>query len=432
MLCEQGVNFWLLPARYYRPLPLTVLQIIFLLFGYDPLPYHVVSLVISSANCYLAYLLGKNMFKNGASALFLLIGWIACSCIYFEVFAWIAPYFDLFYFFFALLGCLFFVKHVKTEKMMSHWFFLAVIFVSLSILCKESGIFCILGFILFEFFSHESVKKTLIGIIKHVSFAPILLVFLYFKILGGTLETGYFPWIVYVFLGVYLIPLPFLCYLLYKSMDNMKKLLYSLSYFAGFLLAFGITQRFWYVTSYFVVFVIMYEYFDSHGHSISSFFRHLHSSTWSKKRILLLVGVIGLITTNFCLVASEAFTYNIFSTATRNITFTIMNDYPASTNKTIYLVNVPYSPYVWALHENHVYMILNAISGNSYKIAEIYIDDAFAFMFQGQEHWGAEKVSISQFDAISTDTVNNTVYLFSYATLTITNVSGLTYADIFQ
>ena len=84
------------------------------------------------------------------------------------------------------------------------------------------------------------------------------------------------------------------------------------------------------------------------------------------------------------------------------------------------------------LHENHLIVTLTLRTGNAYNLSQIYIDDANKIFFQGNAEYGADMVSISEFNSLSLDTENNTVYLFYYHLASIINVSGKTYTQLFS
>lgn len=431
LLAKWGSNFWTFNLRYYRPLPLAIMQGIYLLYGLNPIPFHTVSMTVNIANGFLIYIFGKQIFKKQISAFLLLASWLSMSAIYFEVIAWIATYFDLFLFFFTLLGLVFFLKHLRTEKLISVWFFPAVASLTLAILCKESAVFFIPALPVFELFAHKGWKETFKGMIKYLCFLPAAGIFILSKLTSSESQLKYFFWFNYLALGVYIALFPLLCYTMYKTKDPSKKFLESSCYFAFIIIAFGPTQRFWYVSIFPLFAIAIYVAFDNYDYSFYSYFSHLRNIKWGRKQIAILGLIFTIVIGNYAIYYIQASWYYYYATSAHNIALDIVATSPDPTAKEIYVVNVPATPYFWVLHQSHVDNLIYLRYGEKYYLKFVYIDDANKYLFEGFWFYLPSKVSIAEFDALSNDTQNNTVYLFYFSLMSVRNVSSKTYAELF-
>ena len=118
--------------------------------------------------------------------------------------------------------------------------------------------------------------------------------------------------------------------------------------------------------------------------------------------------------------------YSWASISTYNITCTL-----ASTNlngKNVYIVNVPYNPLVWGMHEDHVQLSYYMVTGKSLELKYVIIDDQNKYLYQGHLATGAELISIEDYNNL-TQNSSNLMFLYDLSLLNIRNVSFKNYSS---
>ncbi|MHC1592035.1 MAG: hypothetical protein ACXQS8_08105, partial [Candidatus Helarchaeales archaeon] len=180
MTGSKNLNFFVFSNdwQFYRPLTLQIMYGMYLIWGWNPVPYHSVTIIFGILNGLLLYVFSLRAFKNEYLAALSVLLFLLASGIYYQVYYWVACFFYLFYAFFGLLGIICFYEYYFSENKKWYWFALSVILLSLSVLCNEAGIFTIAALPIFEMFNTDFSVLVKKKIWKYLSYIPIALVFL--------------------------------------------------------------------------------------------------------------------------------------------------------------------------------------------------------------------------------------------------------------
>ncbi len=167
----------------YRPLTRLVFYIEFLLFGKNPLGYHLISIFLHSAVLFFVFRTAVLIFKSQPVGFLILI----LSLFFFpfhEAICWISSQTLLLGSLFISSSLFFFVNFLINKENKTKYYYLSFISYFLSLLCYESSIalpvLCLISYFLFNEFNFQNTKKII------VSLAPFILLtafyFIYRKI----------------------------------------------------------------------------------------------------------------------------------------------------------------------------------------------------------------------------------------------------------
>jgi hypothetical protein len=143
-----------LSGTYYRPMMMVVFSIIYSIFSAQPLYYHIFQLTIFIFNAILIYFifrhfLGKKLLSLALALIFLV------HPISSQVAFAIPSLQDALFFFFGSLALLFLIKYRSTKSLL-----LVALFLFLSLLSKETGMFfVIIGVLYLVFYGKERVAQ---------------------------------------------------------------------------------------------------------------------------------------------------------------------------------------------------------------------------------------------------------------------------------
>ncbi|NHI94397.1 MAG: hypothetical protein EAX96_18030 [Candidatus Lokiarchaeota archaeon] len=418
-------NFFLdFTLIYYRPIPMFIIGLFYSIFGLNPIPYHLLTVLMNSVNTILFLIISRKLFKNKLIGYFATIIFIIFYGICFEVLLWIAVYFDLFFIFFALLSLFFFIRYYQEEKNKILNFLIAGLLINIAYICKETALFIVPIFVVFDFLIEENFKNFVKKIWRYLVFIPIPAIIL-LNYFNSSTRTLYTIWN-YLGMGMLAILLLPILLKLRKIDNNNLKLTYLLLYFSCFPLMVAPTSRIWYFTALGLSLFISQMLFKNVKYSFFEFLQRIRSFNYTKKRKISLLLLISLISSSLTLYIFANLSYTWASSSTYNVSSTIINI--NTTGKTVYLVNVPYNPLVWAMHEDHIQTSVLVMSGKIININFIFIDDQNKLLFQGQAEYGAELVSIDKYNNL-TQNSSNIMFLYDLPTFSLRNVSFVNYAN---
>jgi hypothetical protein len=125
---------------FYRPVQAVINTIVFQLGGEDTFAFHWPGLLFHCGNALLIYFLGKSIDLSPKAAFVAALLW-ALHPLHTEAVTYMSAVADTSYVFFLLLGCLSYLKFLKSsQKLSSVWLALSLVTYLVALLCKESAI----------------------------------------------------------------------------------------------------------------------------------------------------------------------------------------------------------------------------------------------------------------------------------------------------
>ncbi len=122
-----------LEGVYYKPVMTTFYTVIYSLFGANPLPFHLIQIILHTLNAFLVFLFLKHFFKLSLSLFLSLI--FLVHPINTEAVVYISNLQDTLFFFFGMLALL----QLSKDKLRFKNYLLYTLFALLSLLSKETG-----------------------------------------------------------------------------------------------------------------------------------------------------------------------------------------------------------------------------------------------------------------------------------------------------
>jgi len=422
---KEGVNFFLdFSLVYYRPIPMFIIGSLHFLFGLNPIPFHFLTVIMNILNTILFLMISRKLFKNPLIGYIATIIFMAFYGICFEVLLWIAVYFDIFFVFFMLCGFFFFIKYYQEDNYKNMNFILSGIFIIMAYLCKETAMFVIPIFILFDLLKIEfNIKDFLKGAWKYVILAPIPAIFLVNRLFSVS-SSLYTIWN-YLAMGILAILSIPIMLKLRNIEDHNLRFTYLLLYFSCFPLLIAPTSRIWYFTALGLGLIIAYFLVKNSKYSFFDLIRRLKSINYTKKRKISMALLICFMSSSFTLYAFANVSYNWASTSTYNVTNTLANT--NLTGKTLYIINVPFNPLVWGMHKFHLQLSYLALTDNAINLNYLVINDQNKYLYEGHITTGAELISIEGYNNL-TQNSSNLMFLYDLSSLNIRNVSSINYS----
>lgn len=246
-------------------LSLTSFSVIYQIWGLNPVPYHLLSLLLHLINVILVFLLASKLSKSNYVALFVVM-LFALHPMRVESVAWISELKDVLFTCFALSAFLFYIKYLE-RNYKPIYFLIAAFFAFLSSFSKIQGLLIPFTFFLFDIYYHRKVTIVyflekfilLLAIVlfnKFIGWYALLLVFagiLFFsdKVRSISLEKKQ---IRYIIIGVGVVLLIGVVYFLYDfsfgfwSLEPDKRnsfTFFERFFLAGFSLWFYVYSFFW-------------------------------------------------------------------------------------------------------------------------------------------------------------------------------------------
>jgi len=423
---KQGMNFFLdFTLVYYRPIPMFIIGGLHFLFGLNPIPFHILAVTMNIINTTLFLLICRKLFKNPLIGYIATIIFMAFYGICFEVLLWIAVYFDLFFVFFMLCGFFFFINYYQDENNKNLNFIFSGLFIVLAYLCKETAMFVIPIFILFDLLKIEfNIKDFLKGAWKYIILVPIPAIFLVNRYFSVTTSL-YTIWNYLGMVIMAILAIPLLLKLRKIDDDNLR-FTYLLLFFSCFPLLIAPTSRIWYFTALGLGLIIAYFLAKDSKHSFFSLLRGIKRINYTKKRKISMALLIYFMGSSLTLYIFANVSYSWASTSTYNVTTTLANT--NLTGKTLYLVNVPFNPLVWGMHKFHLQLSYLAMTDKALNVNYLVINDQNKFLYEGHISTGAVYISIAAYNNL-TQNSTNLIFLYDLSLLNIRNVSSLNYSQ---
>ncbi len=412
------------------------MEVLYLIFGNAPFPFRLVSMIMIIINLFLIYLVATRLFERQLSPLLSISIMLLLSPIYYEIFFWIATYFELFFVTFGLISIYYFLKYLKTENIRD--FLISVVFVNFSVLSKETALFLIPLYGFFELTESESIKLFVKErAIKYVHFLPIVALFIYIRLatnrLFSTIQSFLDPLrLVIIIAGlIFLIPL----YLWMKKIDNSSKkftILFALIYTVP--LIFHRTSRIFYFSCVAYSFLLILLFLDKYDLKIIPWLKQIDFRR--KKTIFLLFTISGLIFGSSFYLQYSKNIYKVMGNSMENISIQIALMTPKSTKKSVYIVYLPcFGPQYFGFAEQEIRQNLRLLMFQDYDINTIYILDmnprylSFNLMsllspYQYYLSIGAEPKSVKKYNNLTQDS-DNLMLLYSIDLNCVFDISGV-------
>ncbi|MHA1144277.1 MAG: glycosyltransferase family 39 protein [Candidatus Helarchaeota archaeon] len=446
--------FWFLYSgfnnKYYRPIPLLLLQSLYYVFGLNPLPYHLVSLALLISNHVLIYLIARMVSKSRLTPFLSVMGGILCASFYYEVIFWISTYFDLIFTAFCLAATYFFLKsRIKKERPALN-FYLAVIFTTVGFLAKESALFMAVAFAIYEIARYDFrdtskvfsnfkllIKKNLC----YLAFIPLLALFLLNRFvinprLSSTLTMFTDP-ITLGFIGIGLI-MAYICYEIFQRrlQDPIKQFFIISTAVFAFQYIFHTNSRILFLPLLFLPIVILL-FFDRFDYSLFAWLKKVKHIR-IRRVYLSVILISGLITGSTVFMLCHKTAYNQMSRTTLNM-LDYLDEIPDIETKEIYLINLPdYTTFYWGVLDLYFEHGMFLYFGKTCNITQyfVYGNNTPAFDMWHRDfkkvmglYFRAEDLSIPAFDNLTNTTLNpnNQVYVYEPLTMSLRNVTNIPY-----
>ena len=423
-------------GKYYRPIPILLMEVVFLFFGNSPFPFHFISLILHLGNLFLIYIVTNRLFEKKLSPFLTISIMMLFSPIYYEIFFWVATYFELLFVTFGLISIYYFLKYLKTENTLD--FLISAFFVSLSVLSKETALFIIPLYGFFELTESESFKlfmkeKSL----KYLSFLPIIALFTFVRLATNrffpTIQNFLDPLRLAILIGglVFLIPL----YLWMKKIETPTKkftILFALIYSVP--LIFHRTSRIFYFPCVVYSILLVFLFLDNYDLNVLPCLRQIDLRR--KKNIFLVFAISGLIIGSSFYLQYSKNIYKIKGNSMENISLQIALMAPNSAKKSIYILYLPWFGHEYfGFAEQEIRQNLRLIMFQDYDINAIYILDmnprylSFNFLsirspYQYYLSIGAEPKSVKKYNNITQDS-DNLMLLYSIDLNCVFDISGV-------
>lgn len=423
-------------GKYYRPIPILLMEILYLVFGNSPIPFRLISVIIHIFNLFLIYLIANELFKKKFSPFFTISIMMLLSSIYYEIFFWIATYFELIYVTFGLISIFYFLKYLKTGKLID--FVLSVFFVSLSFLSKESALFIIPLYGIFELTECQSIKLFLkTKSLKYIAFLPVIALFVYVRLATNrffsTIRSYLGPLSLVLIIGGLIFLIPFYLWMK-KTQDTTKKFIILFGLIYTLPLIFHRTSRIFYFSCFAYSLVLILLFFDKYDYKILNLFKHVNLRRM--RDIFIIFSISGLILGTSIYLQYSKNIYKIMGTSMKNVSFEIAMLSPNSASKHIYILYLPcFGPNYFGFAEQEIRQALRLITFQDYDINTIYILDSdlkyivFDFLsllspYQYYNSIGAEPKTVSIYNQL-TQNSSNLMLLYSVDFLCAFNISGV-------
>ena len=428
----QGFN-----RKYYRPLGLAFLHGIYYLYYLNPIPYHLISIVLHVANSILIYHVSKRFFKKESTSIIVLFITVAFVAFYFEAIVWIASYFELLFVLFCLLSVEFFLKYRESNGENKKYFLFANLFVTLGYLFKESSFFIFLGYLVYEiaqfnFFDLDNLWYSMTDFIKknliYLTYIPLVTMLLIGRFfinpdLDSTI-TQFFDFQTLILLGGGALVALILYWLFVNKIENddLKFILIPTLLFT-FISIFHLKSRIFYFPCLLGAIAIGFL-FDHFDYDIFSWIRNVKSIK-KRRHVLSISLIIGITITSGFFIIYHKNMYEFLSTSTYNICRTLELA-PNGHQKDIFIINLYCSGgYYFALVDIFFEAELYLRHGKDYNITTAYINvgDTSAY----DKNPRSIPLTIGEYDNL-TNTPNTLCYLFNFHTKNILNITALNYS----
>jgi len=412
---------------YYRPIPLSIIEIQYILFGLNPIPYHLTSIIINSVNSFIFFLISRQIFKNQLTPYFAVIIFMSFYILAFEVILWIGDYFDLFLVFFLSSSILFFIKSYKAEKNNTLFFLLSGIFVNLAFLSKETAVLIIPTYIIFNFFHEENIKLFLKKSWKYLIFSPIIVIFLIFRQNSKITPWAFNFGTIMILLIAVIISLPLIVRIKIKMSNPNEIFISLLTIISCYSLVFTSFWRGWAFPSIGASLWISNKLLRNFNHnSFRDVIKHALNLQYLKTKKIYVTIFALFFCFSYALYGYAKYDYYRASKLTLNMSNTIIND--NAVGKNIYIVNVHYFLLTCGGYESHLELSIYLINDTRININYILIDDENLYKSYGHIIFDAEIVSIEEYNLITQDP-SNQVYLCDMNILNIRNITNVLYND---
>ncbi|MHA1377854.1 MAG: glycosyltransferase family 39 protein [Candidatus Helarchaeota archaeon] len=423
-------------GKYYRPIPILLMESLYFVFGNAPYPFRLTSMILHLINLYLLYILASKIFQKKLSPFLTISVMMLFSPVYYEIFFWVATYFDLLFVLFGLLSIIYFIKYLETREYIH--FLSVVFFVTFSVLSKETGLFLIPLFGFFELTGAEGIKRFIKkDFLKYISYLPLLLLFIFMRLATNrfftTIDSFLKPLNLLIIGGGLIILIPFYFWMK-KIKTSTKKftILFSLVYTAPLL--FHRTSRIFYFACVTYSLLLVYLFIDKYDFEILTWIKQLNFK--NAKTIILVMALSGLITGSAFYLQYSKSIYRVMGNSMENISNQIALMAPNAAQKNIYILYLPnFGPYYFGFYEQEIRQNLRLLTFQDYNINVIYILDMnpnYLFfdilsLFSPYDYpfsIGAEPVNAPQFNQLTQDS-NNLILLYSIDFQCVFGINGV-------
>jgi len=423
-------------GKYYRPIPILLMEVLYFVFGNNPFPFRLLSMSLHLINLYLIYFLSGKLFQKRLSPFLTLSIMLLFSPVYYEVFFWVATYFELLFVLFGLLSIIYFVKYFKTRKFID--FLASVFFLTFSALSKETGLFLIPLFGFFELLESESVKDFVKeDSLKYLSYLPLISLFVFIRIATNrffTIIEGFLdPLKIAIIISGLILLIPF-----YRWMKKIKSptkkftIIFALIYTAP--LFFHRTSRIFYFSCVAYSLLLVLLFFNKYDLKILPWLAQINFRKF--KNLIIVFSLAGLITGSGFYLQYSKNIYKVMGQSMETVSNQIALMVPNAAQKNIYILYLPsFGPYYFGFYEQEIRQNLRLITFQDYNINSIYILDMnpnyiffnYISLFSSYDYpfsIGAEPVNAPKFNELSQDS-NNMIFLYSIDLQCLFDISGV-------
>ncbi|MHA1894914.1 MAG: glycosyltransferase family 39 protein [Candidatus Helarchaeota archaeon] len=432
----QGFN-----RKYYRPAGLLFLHGLFYIFYFNPIPYHVASIILHVANSFLIYHISTKFFKKESTSIMVLFMSIIFVSLYFEAIIWIASYFELFYVLFTLISIEYFLKYLEGEKKEKKYFLISNIFLTVGFLFKESVFFMLIGYLAYEvsrynFFKLNDFWDNFKDLIKnnliYLTYIPLVsLLFLDRFVINLAMDStiGQFfeiDTIVLLVLGACAAIVLYWIFVNKIKNENLKFVLITMLLYS-FLLIFHMKSRIFYFPCLLwgLSLGFLFEYFN---YDIFLWVKEINTVK-TKKSLISICLIVLTITTSGFFIVYEKNLYSTLSISTYNICRTI-EDIPNGEQQDIFIVNLNYfGPWYYAMVGIFFEAELFVRTGKSYNITIAYINVGDTSPYNGNPK--AIPLTINEYNTLTNRSLypNNTFFLYDISLKNLINITNLNYSQ---
>ncbi|MHC1592034.1 MAG: hypothetical protein ACXQS8_08100 [Candidatus Helarchaeales archaeon] len=362
--------------QFYRPIPLQIMYGMYLIWGWNPIPYHVLGMVICIINCILVYGISVEAFKNRYMASIAVIVLMLSSGFYYQILFWVPCIFYWFYALFLLIAIYFFLKfHFSTTKRW-YYFALVAVFSTLSMLSNEAALFSIVAFPMFEIMDGKILDFFKRKIWKYLSFIPMVIIFLWSHYY--TSQQPQYDWyhlpialiisVIYLpcFLGVWYVA---------RNRSSLQKFFMSMAFFSIFAFIFKWHPRTIYVpiiaySFLFVALLIKPNYPDF----IQFFKKAVLSFHYTKKKILIAISTSSFTTLSIIILVINGFLLANLGLLVGKISTQVIQQVDDPAAHDIYILNVPPLRTVYiTISDIDINKAITVKTGKDYNVSDIYI-----------------------------------------------------------
>ncbi|MHA1143892.1 MAG: hypothetical protein ACTSRW_04075 [Candidatus Helarchaeota archaeon] len=427
---EGNWNYFIysLEWQFYRPIPLQIMYFIYLVWAWNPVPYHLLGMVLCVANCLLVYVISLEAFKNRFVASIAAIILMLASGFYYQILFWVPCIFYWFYTFFLLLAIYSFIKFHFSETKRWYWFALMAIFSTLSLLSNEAAIFSVVAFPLFELIDgnlKDFFKKKMW---KYLAFVPMIVIFLWSHYY--TSQQPQYDWYhlpISIGISIAYLPCFLVVYYYSRKQSSLNKFFITLAFFSifAFILKWHPRTIYLPIIAYCFLFVgllIKPKYPD-----ILTFFKKdVFTKKFSKLKIRVASGVSIFSTISIMILVINGFLLGCLGLLVGNISNQVIQQVDDPSSHTIYILNAPPLRTLYmTISEGDINKALEVKTGLDYNISNIYVH------VNPPVSWrNVGFISIDEYNDLSSNS-SNIIFLCNPITFALTNVSGIPYHLIF-